>query len=484
MYKNNLINLIISYTGLFLGLFNTFFKPKVMTSEEIGIISTILSLTALLQLFSHSGLLAVIMKFYPVYKETDNKAKFISSVIVTSYILLSFILIFLYLGKTLIISYYGGGPIGDYFIYIPAYLILSHSTELFERMSRVLFVSVKSNMIRNVYFRIVNCTFLILMFIFSLTFAAYMRFFFILNMITVIQMVWLSVKYLKIKWTLKDIIPDFKFMKQFVSYSFFMMVASISGNLANNLDKIMIGHYLSLSKTGIYAIALTVSSMMNIIFESFSRITQPKLSEYVQSDNIPEMRKAFYDNLYSNIHFGVIVFVLISVFSHEILSILGKEYAEGAAVIIIIAIGQLSNLSVGMCGEILSLSKYYKFDFYSRTVLIFIVIASNAVFIPLFGITGAAVATSSNLIIYDIFKMIYAYKKFGIHPFTKTTLKFYISGFIIAVPVWFLRGIIPMNLINLSFISFFSFLVYDIILGYGFDYEYSILRKINKKISG
>jgi len=263
-----------------------------------------------------------------------------------------------------------------------------------------------------------------------------------------------------------------------------MLVASISGNLANNLDKIMIGHYLSLSKTGIYAIALTVSSMMNIIFESFSRITQPRLSEYVQSGNIPEMRKAFYENLYNNIHFGVIVFFLISVFSHDILSILGKEYAEGAAVIVIIAIGQLSNLSVGMCGEILSLSKYYKFDFYSRTALIFVVIASNAVFIPIFGITGAAVATSSNLIIYDIFKMIYAYKKFGIHPFTKTTLKFYISGFIIAVPVWFIRGIIPMNLINLSFISFFSFLVYDIILGYGFNYEYSILRKINKKISG
>jgi len=481
MFRSNLINLIISYAGLFLALFNTFFKPKVLTSEEIGIISTILSITALLQLLSYAGLLAVIMKYYPVYKETENKAKFISSVVFISYILLGFVLLLLLFSKKLIVSYYGGGPIGDYFVYIPLYLILSHSTELFERLSRVLFVSVKSNMIRNIYFKGANCVFLVLMFIFSLSFKSYMQFFMIMSLVTVIQMIWLSVKHLDIKWTFKDLIPDFKFMRQFRSYSFFMLIASISGNLANNIDKIMIGHYLSLSKTGIYAIALAITSMMNIIFESFSRITQPKLSEYVQSEDMANMRKAFYDNLYNNIHFGVIVFVLISVFSRDFLSILGKEYAEGTSVIIIIALGQLSNLSTGMCGEIVSLSKYYRFDFYSRTLLIFIVIASNAVFIPLFGITGAAIATSSNLIIYDIFKMIYAYRKFHIHPFTRITFNFYASGLIIATSVFILKHYIIMNFINLSLISFFSFILYDLILGYVFNYEYSVLRKIKKK---
>ncbi|HQO10239.1 MAG TPA: oligosaccharide flippase family protein [Clostridiales bacterium] len=481
MFRSNLINLIISYTGLFLGLFNTFFKPKVMTSEEIGILSTILSITALLQLLSYAGLQSVIMRFYPVFKETENKAKFISSVVITSYFLLCFVLFLLFLCKSIIISYYGSGPIEEYFIYIPGYLILSHSTELFERISRVLFVSVKSNMIRNIHFKTANCIYLILMFIFSLSFQSYIRFFMIMSLVTLIQMIWLSIKNLKIKWAYKDLIPDLKFMRQFISYSFFMLVASISGNLANNLDKIMIGHYLNLSKTGIYAIALAITSMMNIIFESFSRITQPKLSEYVQTQNIPNIRKTFYDNLYNNIHFGVIVFVLISVFSRDILSLLGKEYTEGTTVIIIIAIGQLSNLSTGMCGEIVSLSKYYRFDFYSRTILIFIVIASNAVFIPIFGITGAAVATSSNLIIYDIFKMIYAYRKFGIHPFTRTTLNFYISGLIIAFVISILKHFMYINLINISLISLFSFILYDIILGYVFNYEYSIIRKLKKK---
>jgi len=45
--------------------------------------------------------------------DTENKAKFVSSVLVTSYIFLGFVLILLYFSKHLIISYYGGGRIED-----------------------------------------------------------------------------------------------------------------------------------------------------------------------------------------------------------------------------------------------------------------------------------------------------------------------------------------------------------------------------------
>lgn len=481
LFKKNIINLIISYFGLAVGLFNTVFKPKILTSEEIGIFSTIISLTLVLQLLTFGGSLGVLMKYYPKYKDTPDKARFVSSVVMFSYILLGFIIVILFVIKNLILAYYNNGSLEEYFIYIPVYLILSHTTEICERLSRVIFVSVRSNIIRNVYFKFLNFAFLLLMFFNGISFGTYLIFFIFLNLFTVIQLVFLTVKHLDVRWTIKNILPDFKFLRQFSSYAFFMMISSLSGVIAGNVDKIMIGHYLSLSKTGIYSIALAITTTMNIIFDSFARITQPKLAEHLESGQPGGLRDAYYENLYNNIFFGVIAYTLLCVFSHDILSLLGKEYSEGSYVIVLIATGLLFNLNAGMCGEVIALSKFYKFDFYSRTSLIFIVIASNTLFIPVFGITGAAVATASNYIIYDIMKIIYAFKKFGFHPLTLRTLSFYISGLAVGILTYFTKEMIHSNLAAIGAISIFSFIIYDLILGYVFRYEYSISKKLIKK---
>ncbi|MBU4485849.1 MAG: oligosaccharide flippase family protein, partial [Candidatus Delongbacteria bacterium] len=302
-----------------------------------------------------------------------------------------------------------------------------------------------------------------------------------LNLVTVVLLIRLIFQNLNIKWTLSDMIPDLKFVRIFVSYAFFMMVSSLAGVASNNVDKLMIGHYLSFSKTGIYTVAMALTTAMNIIFDSFSRITQPQLSEHLENNDNIGLKNSYLGNLYNNIYFGVIAFILIALLSLDILTFFGKEYREGYFVIIIIGIGQLVNLSSGMCGEIISLSIFYKFDFYSRAIQILIIIASNAVFIPLFGITGAAIATSSNFIIYDFIKIFYAYNKFGIHPFTQMSLKIYTSGFVVGILLWLIKRQIAVDFIAIISISVFSFIIYDLILGYVFRYEYSISTKLVKK---
>ncbi|MGD9706805.1 MAG: lipopolysaccharide biosynthesis protein [Candidatus Delongbacteria bacterium] len=481
MFRKNLINLIISYLGLAVGLFNTVFKPKVLTSEEIGIFSTIISLTFLIQIFTFGGSLSVLMKFYPKFEKTPEKTKFITSVLAFSYMLLAISILILFGVKNWILTFYNNNSLDSYFFYLTIYLVLSHTIEICERLSRILFVSVKSNIIRNIYFRFLHFTFLLLMYFKSISFGSYMLFFVSLNFLTVIQLVFLSVKNLRINFKFRDIIPDFYFLKQFASYSFFMMISSLSGVVTANLDKIMIGHYLSLSKTGIYSIALAITSTMNIIFDSFARITQPKLSEHLEKENKEDLKNAYYENLYNNIHFGVIAYTLLCVFSHDILSALGKEYSEGSLIIVIIATGLLFNLNAGMCGEVIALSKFYKFDFYSRISLIFIVIASNIILIPIFGITGASVATASNYIFYDLIKIIYAFRKFGLHPITWRSGSFYISGLIIGIVTYLSKELIPSNLGFIAVISVFSFIVYDLILGYIFKYEFSLTKKLIMK---
>jgi len=481
LFKKNIVNLLISYFGLAVGLFNTVFKPKILTSEEIGIFATIISLTLMLQLFTFGGSLGVLMKFYPRYKDTPDKARFVTSVVTFSYILLVLVIFALFLGEKIVLEYYKSSSLNDFFFYIPIYLVLSHTTEICERISRVLFVSVRSNIIRNVYFRFLNFSFIIYMYFSGISFGTYLTFFMFLNLFSVIQLVFLSVRHLHIKLSINSLIPDLKFLKQFASYALFMMFSSFSGVAAANVDKIMIGHYLSLSKTGIYSVALAITTTMNIIFDSFSRISQPKLSEFLEKNDQEGLKKVYYENLFNNVYFGVIAYALMCVFSHDILSALGREYTEGSYVIIIIATGLIFNLTVGMCGEIIALSGFYRFDFYSRTGLIIVVIVSNTIFIPRFGIIGAAVATASNHIVYDFIKMIFAYRKFGIHPFKLRTLTFYLSGIAAGSSAFLLKTFSYPGITSIAVISVFSFIVYDLILGYIFKYEFSLTKKLIMK---
>lgn len=65
-------NLIINYAGLAIAFFNVFFKTRVLTAEEIGLITTITTITGMFQYISQMGIPSILIKYYP---EIDDSEK-------------------------------------------------------------------------------------------------------------------------------------------------------------------------------------------------------------------------------------------------------------------------------------------------------------------------------------------------------------------------------------------------------------------------
>ena len=484
MFKHNIYNLILSYIGLFLGFFNTLIKPKVITSEQIGVLATVISIATILQLVTHFGYSGVLMKFYPEYKNSEeSRSKFVLSILSITTFLLIIVTALLYLSKDIIFEYFNQPLLVKYFYYIIVFLILTHTISIFERMALITFVSIQSNFITNFLKKGIHFIFLILMLIYGIQFDVYFKFFAILSLVSVILTAYIVFKNMEIKWKLGYFIPEFSLIKKVSNYSFFMLISSLSGVMVVNIDKIMIGHYLDFSQTGIYAIAIAISSTLAIVLQAFLRIVQPKLAQALANDNQTQMKALYSENIANNLYFGTIILVLITVFSYDILSFLGKEYSTGSYVIIFIALGHYANLFVGTCGEIIALSKFYKFDFYSRIFLAVIVILSNYLLIPVLGITGAALATCLNFILYDIFKSVYAYRKFNIMPLTFMNFKFIISGVIILTFLLIVKYYMSFNLLTIILFSIFAFIIYDIIMSFVFHYNYSVINKLRIRFS-
>jgi len=95
----------------------------------------------------------------------------------------------------------------------------------------------------------------------------------------------------------------------------------------------------------------------------------------------------------------------------------------------------------GVNGEIIGYSKYYKFNFYSTIILAFLAIGSNIYFIKRYGMNGAAFASLLTLMVFNISKYLFIWKKFNLHAFSFGTLKLVI----IALSLTFSIKYLPPN---------------------------------------
>ena len=150
-----------------------------------------------------------------------------------------------------------------------------------------------------------------------------------------------------------------------------------------------------------------------------------------------------------------------------------KELVGNFYIIAILGTSLLVDLLTGINGNIINRSNHYKINtiFIIITAFISIIVGYLLVVRLNYGIIGAAISTSTSMLIYNILKLLFNYKYFNISPFSKEMIPIIISILIIL----FLNK--NLNLDNLM--NPFLFIIFNttiIILFYIFiNYYYKIV---------
>lgn len=486
--KQTVFNLIVSYLGIFLGFFNTFFKAKVITSEEIGLIAVISGIASILSYFNLIGIPNVILKYFPKIsgdKKKENGFIFVFFTII-SFLFVLIVCFFIIMKPYFIDKYSSNVLFKEYYIYVLLFLFFSVYFTFLNTVMNVTFNSVYPSFIKEIYKRILHFVILMIVFLNGLDFKYYFYSYIFLEFSSVFILFLSFLKSQKFSFKL-----DFSFFKDFkisgmVSYSLFMFFSGFAGNIVSQIDKIMLGYFNTLSSTGIYTISLTFSDIIAVLGSSLSKTTHPKISYDLKNNNIWGI-ESDYKNI-GDLQFFIALFIFcyLAVFSKELLGIFGDEYKNGYIVLIILAFSQVVNLATSICGGIIALSEHYKFDFYSRMILLVLNIILNVIFIPYLGINGAAIATGISLILYNIMKVIFVYFKFKILPFSFNYIKTFISNFILfgIVLIVKLNFAFSYNILLLMFIGLFLLIFYVLIMKYLFIYKNAYFDIIFNKFVG
>jgi Na+-driven multidrug efflux pump len=82
-------------------------------------------------------------------------------------------------------------------------------------------------------------------------------------------------------------------------------------------------------------------------------------------------------------------------------------------------------MGTGFNGEIITYSKFYKFNLIAIALLVVLNIALNLVFILVFklGIEAVAYASLISMVVFNLSKLWFIYRKFKLFPFDKSFLK-------------------------------------------------------------
>ena len=137
---------------------------------------------------------------------------------------------------------------------------------------------------------------------------------------------------------------------------------------------------------------------------------------------------------------GAIVFGCVIVGIESFFSLLptADKLLASIPVIYILGVNVLFNMATGFNSEIISYSQYYKFNIIAVLILVVVNVLLNYVFLTQteLEIVGVSLATFISLVLFNVSKLVFIYKKIGIIPFDRNyALLIIVMGIIIVTGV-------------------------------------------------
>ncbi|MBP2029950.1 O-antigen/teichoic acid export membrane protein [Methanohalophilus levihalophilus] len=217
--------------------------------------------------------------------------------------------------------------------------------------------------------------------------------------------------------------------KELYYFSFPLIFAGLASLITGWTDTFMLGYFATSSEVGIYNAALPTSQLLRMVLSPIGQILFPVLATLYA-----ERKLRHLGNIYSIVTkwiFSIVFpgFLLMVLFSNDILAILfGEAYVSGANALAILAFGVFISATVGPAQQIITVYGKTKTIMWGSSFTAIINIILNFLLIPLYGVSGAAIATSISITLVSIFHLIFAYRIGGTHPFRNSFIKPFVSA--------------------------------------------------------
>lgn len=448
--KNSLISGFGSIISLVMLPITGVITTRVLGAELYGIYSLVQSWSSILANISSLGLNGTNLRFVPVYKALNEKAKIKGSIYwtlqVTAIVGLSltiFIILF-----------------PSQFCSAVVYRMSSASSEIYETtvneafrfyavsifMTSIYLVFVASlNGMQEIKYKILSNEIIgsvakissLLLFIFMGwdLYAAFSS-----NLVQDVVILCFSLYFLlKVFPEIKNpaVKPVFE-KKKMNKFAVALFSKSMLNNYTFQLDILFLGFFSAARDVGIYTVALRLQPLIYLPYYTIKLIFDPLVAELYTTDKITELGKLYKTVTQWAFTLSLPLFGTIVLYSNEILNIFGRDFTDGMLLLLILSVGNLINNLLGLSGNMIMMIGRINVNLLNSVVMAVVNSSLYFFLIKFYGIIGAAIGNCLSLIILNTLTMFQVGHFLGIYPFKKSLLKPIIS---LAGSILFVEGV-------------------------------------------
>jgi O-antigen/teichoic acid export membrane protein len=443
--RQSIFTSLVSYVGAAIGYVNLLYLyPKFMEPDQIGLLRTILDAALLLAPFAQVGLAQSIIRFYPQFaRDRDQGQDFISFILLLSLCGYGLFLLIFFVFENDILSFFkdNASIVADYISLILWLTFIVMVITLMEFYSRSLMKIVFPNFLREVGLRLMQGILVSLYFVKVLSFYQLLVASVLIYLVSLITLVLYLAMHGHIRFRFRfRSIPTPK-VREILTYSTLSLVSTGSMIIIGKLDSLMVTGLAGLASNAIYTTAFYMATVIEIPKRAITQSAATLIAKAFDQNDMDQIKSIYRKAALNQFIVGGLLMIGIWANLDNLFQLMpkGDIFQAGTYVVIWIGLAKLLDMSFGPNGEIIVLSKYYWFNMITLIILAAMVIIANYIFIPVYGLTGAAYSTAISLALFNLVKWIFVHFKLGLQPFSPAFLKV----FIIIVVVASLNLILP-----------------------------------------
>ncbi len=185
-----------------------------------------------------------------------------------------------------------------------------------------------------------------------------------------------------------------------------------------------LGVWSNEAEVGVFGAALRTAMLTSFILTSVNSIVAPKFSALFSQGRYSELGSTARNSTMMMIFLATPILLLFLVMPGQVLSLFGAQFERGGVLLSIMAIGQFVNVTTGSVGYLLIMSGNETLMRNNTVAAALFTIILNLILVPPFGAVGAAIATSSGLIVLNLgaFYLVWRYLGIITVPFFKNSI--------------------------------------------------------------
>ncbi|WP_019503958.1 flippase [Pleurocapsa sp. PCC 7319] len=221
-------------------------------------------------------------------------------------------------------------------------------------------------------------------------------------------------------WLLRSLPPEVMQVKpqyerkQWLIAALPFMFLGTTHLINSRIDIIMLGGIKGVETVGIYTIIVAITKLTIFINQAANNVLGPTIASLYSEGQLKQLERLIHKSVLSVFLLSLIIGITMMGVGKYLLLIFGSDFISGRTAMNILIVGQIFNAFTGPVGLVLTMTGHQNYTATSLGLTAVLNIILNALMIPKWGINGAAIATTTSLIVINIINVIFMQRTLNI----------------------------------------------------------------------